>query len=119
MAFVFGDKIPLSRVALVGYCWELDPAEFSNQSRPLSFLASQLCLFYVPHASHALTQIASLGCSQIKLQRGSRCKTYTVRRVIRTDGIIENVGIGSYDLGNGVELADCLIAMADAIRALE
>lgn len=36
---------------------------------------------------------------------------------IRMDGTFENVGIGSFDPNNGVELADRLTALADAIRA--
>ncbi|MER2540013.1 MAG: hypothetical protein ABTQ26_12300 [Azonexus sp.] len=36
---------------------------------------------------------------------------------IRSDGTFENVGIGSFDLRNGVELADRLTSLADAIRA--
>jgi len=36
---------------------------------------------------------------------------------IRVDGTFENVGIGSFDPSNGVELADRLTALAEAIRA--
>ena len=36
---------------------------------------------------------------------------------IKSDGTFENVGIGSFDPSNGVELADRLVALADAIRA--
>ena len=36
---------------------------------------------------------------------------------IRSDGTFENVGIGSFDPSNGVELADRLTALAEAIRA--
>ncbi|MBK7416396.1 MAG: hypothetical protein IPJ38_16155 [Dechloromonas sp.] len=35
---------------------------------------------------------------------------------IKSDGTFENVGIGSFDPSNGVELADRLTAMAEAIR---
>jgi hypothetical protein len=36
---------------------------------------------------------------------------------IRMDGTFENIGIGSFDPSQGVELADRLAALAEAIRA--